>query len=87
MVEAGLHRDRLRSHCAFVALDSGLSKLCFGSSSQNKFIGLFPNTETYRNSYLSKTVKDCKGLPCEIGSIESAKQFKKSLSEHFNYCH
>lgn len=42
---------------------------------------LFPNTETYRNSYFRRTVKDWNALPYKIVSIESAKQFKKALSE------
>lgn len=42
---------------------------------------LLPNTETYRNSYFRRTVKDWNALPYKIVSIESAKQFKKALSE------
>ena len=47
--------------------------------SQNKFIELLPNTETYKNSYFCTTVKDCNVLPSEIVNIKSADRLKKAL--------
>ena len=44
------------------------------NSSQNKFIELLPNTETY-NSYFCRTVKDWNALPSEIVDIKSVDQF------------
>ena len=44
------------------------------NSSQNKFIVL-PNTETYKNSYFCRTVKDWSGLPGESVNIRFADQF------------
>ena len=48
------------------------------NSSQNKFIELLPNTETHKNSYFCRTVKDWNALPSEIVNIKSADRFKKS---------
>ena len=48
------------------------------NSSQNKFIELLPNTETYKNSYFCRTVKDWNALPSEI-NIKSADRFKKKF--------
>ena len=54
------------------------------NSSQNKFIKLpLPNTETYKNSYFGRTVKDLNTLPSEIVNIKSADRFKKVLFGHF----
>ena len=53
-------------------------------SSQNKFIELLPNTETYENSYFYTTVKDWKALPSEIVNIKSADRFKNFLFEYFS---
>ena len=53
-------------------------------SSQNKFIELLPNTETYKNSYFYTTVKDWKALPSEIVNIKSADRFKNFLFEYFS---
>ena len=49
------------------------------NSSQNKFIELLLNTETYKNSYFCRTVKDWNALPSEIVNIAPADRFKKSL--------
>ena len=54
------------------------------NSSQNKFIELLPNTETYKNSYFCRTVKDWNALPSEIVNIKSADRFKKVLFEYFS---
>ena len=54
------------------------------NSHQNKFIELLPNTETYKNSYFCRTIKDWNALPSEIVNIKSADQFKKVLFEHFS---
>ena len=53
------------------------------NSSQNKFIELLPNTETYKNSYFCRTVKDWNALPSKIVNIKSADRFKKVLFEYF----
>ena len=47
------------------------------NSSQNKFIELLPNTETCKNSYFCRTVKDWNALPNKIFNIKSADRFKK----------
>ena len=49
------------------------------NSSQNNLIELLPNTETYKNSYFCRTVKDWNALPSEIVDIKSADQFKMSF--------
>ena len=54
------------------------------NSSQNKFIELLPNTETCKNSYFCRTVKDWNALPSEIVNIKSADRFKKVLFEYFS---
>ena len=54
------------------------------NSNQNKFIELLPNTETYKNSYFCRTVKDWNALPSEIVNIKSADRFKKVLFEYFS---
>ena len=54
------------------------------NSSQNKFIELLPNPETYENSYFCRTVKDWDALPSEIVNIKSADRFKKVLFEYFS---
>ena len=54
------------------------------NSSQNKFIELLPNTETYKNSYFCRTVKDWNVLPSDIVNIKSADRFKKVLFEYFS---
>ena len=54
------------------------------NSSQNKFIELLPNTETYKNGYFCRTVKDWNALPSEIVNIKSADRFKKVLLEYFS---
>ena len=54
------------------------------NSSQNKFIELLPNTETYKNSYFCRTVKDWNALPSKIVNIKSADRFKKVLFEYFS---
>ena len=56
------------------------------NSSQNKFIELLPNNETYKNSYFCRlTVKDWNALPSEIVNIKSADRFKKVLFEYFSH--
>ena len=45
------------------------------NSSHNKFIELLPNTDTYKNSYFCRTVKDWNALPSEIVNIKSADRF------------
>ena len=54
------------------------------NSSQNKFIELLPNTETYKNSSFCRTVKDWNELPSKIFNIKSADRFKKVLFEYFS---
>ena len=51
------------------------------NSSQNKFIELLSNTETY---YFCRTVKDWNTLPSEIVNIKSADRLKKVLFEHLS---
>ena len=53
------------------------------NSSQNKFIEL-PNTETCKNSYFCRTVKDRNGLPSKIVNNKTADRFKKVLFEYFS---
>ena len=62
-------------------------KYCIGTrnSSQNKFIELLPNTETYKNSYFCRTIKDWNALPSEIVNIKSADRFKEVLYEYFSH--
>ena len=55
------------------------------NSSQNKFIELLPNTETYKNSYFCRTIKDWNALPSEIVNIKSADRFKEVLYEYFSH--
>ena len=52
------------------------------NSSQNRFIELLPNTETDKDSYFCRTVKDWNALPSKI--VKSADQFKKVLFEYFS---
>ena len=54
------------------------------NASQNKFIELLPNTETYKNSYFCRTVKDWNALPSEIVNIKPVDRFKKVLFEYFS---
>ena len=54
------------------------------NSSQNKFIEPLSNTETYKNSYFCRTVKDWNASPIEIVNIKSADRFKKVLVEYFS---
>ena len=54
------------------------------NSSQNKSIELLPNTETYKNTYFCRTVKNWNALPSEIVNIKSADRFKKVLFEYFS---
>ena len=51
------------------------------NSSQNKFIELLSNTETY---YFCRTVKDWNALPSGIVNIKSADRLKKVLFEHLS---
>ena len=55
-------------------------------NSQNKFIELQPHTETYRNSYFCRTVKDWNALPSDLVNSKSVDLFKKALSEYFSQC-
>ena len=49
------------------------------NSSQNKFIELLPNTETYKTSNFCRSVKDWNALPSEIVNIYSPRiDFKRS---------
>ena len=52
--------------------------------SQNNCIELLPNTETYKNSYFCRTVKDWNVLRSEIVNIKSADRLKKVLFERFS---
>ena len=61
------------------------------NSSQNKFIELLPNTETYKNLYFCRTVKDWNVLPSEIVNNKSAIDWKKFylsilVNHEFKYC-
>ena len=52
--------------------------------SQNNCIELLSNTETLKNSYFCRTVKDWNVLPSEIVNIKCADWLKKVLFEHFS---
>ena len=54
------------------------------NSSQKKFMELLPNTETCKNSYFCRTVKDRNGLPSKIVNNKTADRFKKVLFEYFS---
>ena len=59
------------------------------NSSQDKFIELLPNTETYKNSYFCRTVKDWNALPSKTLSpqIVSKKSYLSILvNDEFKYC-
>ena len=54
------------------------------NSNLNKFIELQPNTESYKNSYFCRTIKDWNALPSEIVNIKSVDLFKKASFEYFS---
>ena len=59
---------------------------------QNKFIELLPNTETYKNSYLCRTVNDWNALLSETVNIYSPQMdlkrsyFSILVNDKFQYC-
>ena len=48
------------------------------NSSHNKFIELLPNTETSKNSYFCRTVKDWNALPSKFLTLSPQIVSKKS---------
>ena len=88
----GRHFTHFKSKNSYSLGDGGLAfpdyvmkhRRQLRNSSQNKFIELLPNTETSKNSYFCRTVKDWNALPSEIVIIKSVDCFKKVLFEYIS---
>ena len=51
------------------------------SNHNDKFIEMKPNTETYRNSFYCRTIKDWNSLPSSILEIQISTTFRDAIRD------